>query len=520
MDIRTFFAKGKGPKFYGVQAGHKPGVYETWEEAEEQIKGFRGACHRSFPTKEEAQDFVDQPPLPEIYQPTESKPTDSQLNTEQRAAFDAVVDGKSIFITGPGGTGKSFLLENLHDYFKLRSKRKLAITAMTGCAAVLIGPFAKTLHSWAGIGLGRGDPEKIAEAVATDKRKGPRWRKTDCLVIDEVSMMTPGLLELLDVVGRRARKCPDRPFGGIQMVFVGDFYQLPPVGSGGFAFDSPLWSRVVKDTFFLTEIVRQKDPIFQQILNEARIGELSAESYEILESRKTMDWKRKEIKPTLLFTKNNDVNEINDGQMRKLPGEERVFTAETHVPPGMTRDIAQMLVEKLDKDAPYEVELRLKERAQVMLLKQHYEEKEDKDGKKTLSPVHGLVNGSRGIVTGFSADGYPIVKFLNGRTITVRPATWSSDDEPNSLKREQIPLRVAYALTIHKAQGASLDSALVDVGPSTFECGQAYVALSRVRSLEALYIFEISKRAFRANPAVKAFYGALRTKIEEPVSHN
>jgi len=155
-----------------------------------------------------------------------------------------------------------------------------------------------------------------------------------------------------------------------------------------------------------------------------------------------------------------------------------------------------------------------------MLLKQHYEEKEDKDGKKTLSPVHGLVNGSRGIVTGFSADGYPIVKFLNGRTITVRPATWSSDDEPNSLKREQIPLRVAYALTIHKAQGASLDSALVDVGPSTFECGQAYVALSRVRSLEALYIFEISKRAFRANPAVKAFYGALRTKIEEPVSHN
>ena len=519
MDIRTFFAKGKAPKFYGVQAGHKPGVYETWEEAEEQIKGFPKARHRSFGTKEEAEEFVAQP-SDEIYQPPESKPPDSQLNTQQRAAFDAVVDSKSIFITGPGGTGKSFLLENLHDYFKLRSKRKLAITAMTGCAAVLIGPFAKTLHSWAGIGLGRGDPEKIAEAVAMDKRKGPRWRKTDCLVIDEVSMMTPGLLELLDVVGRRARKCPDRPFGGIQMVFVGDFYQLPPVGSGGFAFDSPLWSRVVKDTFFLTEIVRQKDPIFQQILNEARIGELSAESYEILESRKTMDWKRKEIKPTLLFTKNNDVNEINDGQMRKLPGEEYVFVAKTHVPAGMARDVAQMLVEKLDKDAPYEVELRLKERAQVMLLKQHYEEKEDKDGKKTLSPVHGLVNGSRGIVTGFSADGYPIVKFLNGRTITVRPATWSSDDEPNSLKREQIPLRVAYALTIHKAQGASLDSALVDVGPSTFECGQAYVALSRVRSLEALYIFEISKRAFRTNPAVKAFYGALRTKIEEPVSHN
>jgi ATP-dependent DNA helicase PIF1 len=514
MDIRTFLAKGKGPKFYGVQAGHKPGVYETWEEAEEQIKGFPKARHRSFATKEEAEEFIAQP-SDEIYQPPETKPADSQLNTQQRAAFDAVVDGKSIFITGPGGTGKSFLLENLHDHFKLRSKRKLAITAMTGCAAVLIGPFAKTLHSWAGIGLGRGDPEKIAETVATDKRKGPRWRKTDCLVIDEVSMMTPGLLDLLDVVGRRARKCPDRPFGGIQMVFVGDFYQLPPVsreGPGGFAFDSPLWSRVVKETFFLTEIVRQKDPIFQQILNEARIGELSTESYEILESRKTMDWKRKEIKPTLLFTKNNDVNEINEGQMKKLPGEEHVFVAETYAPPGMARDVVQMLVEKLDKDAPYEVELRLKERAQVMLLKQLYEET---DEGKPGSAIHGLVNGSRGIVTGFSAAGDPIVKFLNGKTITVKRATWSSDDEPEALTREQIPLRVAYALTIHKAQGASLDSALVDVGPSTFECGQAYVALSRVRSLEALYIFEISKRAFRANTAVKAFYSNLASKIED-----
>ena len=138
-------------------------------------------------------------------------------------------------------------------------------------------------------------------------------------------------------------------------------------------------------------------------------------------------------------------------------------------------------------------------------------EKEDKDGKKCLSPVHGLVNGSRGIVTSFSADGYPIVKFLNGKTVVIKPATWSLEDEPESLKREQIPLRVAYALTIHKAQGASLDSALIDVGPSTFEYGQAYVALSRVRSLESLYIFEISPRAFRANPTVKAFYS---TKIE------
>jgi ATP-dependent DNA helicase PIF1 len=138
-------------------------------------------------------------------------------------------------------------------------------------------------------------------------------------------------------------------------------------------------------------------------------------------------------------------------------------------------------------------------------------EKDEKDG---MSPIHGLVNGSRGVVTGFAADGNPIVKFLNGRTMTVRPAVWASDDDDDAVKREQIPLRVAYALTIHKAQGASLDSALVDVGPSTFECGQAYVALSRVRSLESLFIFEISKRAFRAHPDVKEFYAGLSQKID------
>ena len=437
---------------------------------------------------------------------------DYGLNEGQQSAFDAILAGKSVFITGSGGTGKSFLLEKLHAHYKTKMKKKLSITAMTGCAGVLIGPFAKTLHSWAGIGLGRGDPEKIADSVAADRRKGPRWRQTACLVIDEVSMMTPALLELLDAVGRKARKCPEKPFGGIQLVFVGDFYQLPPVSrdsSGSFAFDSPLWKEVVQETHFLTEIIRQKDPAFQKILNEARIGELSEESYATLESRMTMDWKSQEIKPTLLFTRNTDVSAINENKIRKLPGEEHVYKVKTDVAEGLSSDVVRMLEEKLDRDAPYEVELRLKERAQVMLLKQLYEEVENKDGKKSLSPIHGLVNGSRGIVTGFAADGNPVVKFMNGKTLTVKPAAWSSDDEPGALKRVQVPLRVAYALTIHKAQGASLDSALVDVGPSTFECGQAYVALSRVRNLDSLFIYEISPKSFRAHPAVKAFYAGL-----------
>ena len=499
-DIRQLFAKIQPKKWYAVAKGREPGIYTTWDEAQQQVNNFPDAVFKAFPSEEAAKEFLEEEPAPV---PPKEALSDYGLNKEQKEAFDAVVNGQSMFITGPGGTGKSYLLQTLYANFKGLTGKNLAITAMTGCAALLLGPWAKTLHSWAGIGIGRLPAESIAKTIATDSRKKKRWRNTDCLVIDEVSMLTPTLLEYLDQVGRIVRKC-DKPFGGIQIVFVGDFYQLPPVSKENdgltFAFQSPLWSTVVTKTVQLTQILRQKDPIFQQILNEARTGSLTAESYAILESRKTMDWKRQEIKPTLLFTKNQDVSAINDAQLGKLTGEEHVFRAETTRAPRLPPDVLRTIVDKLDKDAPYELELCIKEKSQVMLL-------------TNQDPPAGLVNGSRGIVTGFGNDGYPLVKFLNGPALPVRipPAAWSSDSEKDGdgVTREQIPLRLAYALTIHKAQGASLDSALIDVGPSTFEYGQAYVALSRVRSMEALYIFEIAQRAFRAHPAVKAFYAGL-----------
>lgn len=499
-DIRQLFAKIQPKKWYAVAKGREPGIYTTWDEAQQQVNNFPDAVFKAFPSEEAAKEFLEEEPAPV---PPKEALSDYGLNKEQKEAFDAVVNGQSMFITGPGGTGKSYLLQTLYANFKGLTGKNLAITAMTGCAALLLGPWAKTLHSWAGIGIGRLPAESIAKTIATDSRKKKRWRNTDCLVIDEVSMLTPTLLEYLDQVGRIVRKC-DKPFGGIQIVFVGDFYQLPPVSKDNdgltFAFQSPLWSTVVTKTVQLTQILRQKDPIFQQILNEARTGSLTAESYAILESRKTMDWKRQEIKPTLLFTKNQDVSAINDAQLGKLTGEEHVFRAETTRGPRLPPDVLRTIVDKLDKDAPYELELCIKEKSQVMLL-------------TNQDPPAGLVNGSRGIVTGFGNDGYPLVKFLNGPALPVRipPAAWSSDSEKDGdgVTREQIPLRLAYALTIHKAQGASLDSALIDVGPSTFEYGQAYVALSRVRSMEALYIFEIAQRAFRAHPAVKAFYAGL-----------
>lgn len=423
---------------------------------------------------------------------------------EQKACIEAVLRGESVFITGPGGTGKSYILDILYREFK-KVDKNIAITAMTGCAALLIGAHAKTLHSWAGIGLGREPLSHIVSAIHKNGRKKNNWKKADCVVIDEVSMMTPAILELLNDVGKSVRKCYNKPFGGLQVVFVGDFYQLPPVCRSGekmtFAFESPIWKAVVEKTYALTIIQRQRDPTFQAVLDEARRGELSDESYQILLERKAAKWKGNPIRPTMLFTRNDDINAINQSYLDRLPGEVKVFEATTEAPPRASPEDVAYQVQRLDKDAPYEATLKLKVGAQVMLLAQQYEERD-----KQKVPIHGLVNGSRGVITEFTPCNNPIVKFMNGRTHIIKEHVWSSDDTESAVKRKQIPLRLAYALTIHKAQGASLDSVLIDVGSATFEYGQAYVALSRVRSLDALYIHDIEKGAFRVHPAVKDFY--------------
>lgn len=437
------------------------------------------------------------------------------MDDDQQRAVDIARSGKSFFLTGAGGTGKSYVIRSIVEALK-RDGKDVALTAMTGCAALLLGKGAKTLHSWAGIGLGKESVQTLVVKLRKSFRAKKNWLSVDALIIDEVSMMTPELLDKLEEIGKAIRRNP-KSFGGLQLILVGDMYQLPPINKDEnrehhFVFESSSWKRCIQDSVVLRTVHRQSDPAFLKILDEARAGRLTQESIDILETRRNNDWKRLEIKPTLLFTRRADVEQINMTQLQKCPGPDVSFKVKTVQSSVMftnkpTDTEVKWAVEKMDKNGSYVPELVLRKGSQVMLL-------------TNMDIEHGLVNGSRGIVERF-CDGpepYPMVKFRNGEVIIISPTSWASEDV-EGLTREQIPLRLAYAITIHKAQGATLDCALIDVGDNTFEYGQAYVALSRVRSLDCLYIWDLKPSAFMVHPKVKAFLDvvySLETSLPTP----
>ena len=451
------------------------------------------------------------------------------LTEEQRAVFHHLLRGENLFLTGGGGVGKSYLLSVIATELPAWRKQwegrvvTIQMCAMTGCAALLLGGKAKTLHSWSGIGLGKGTARELFVRIRKNGRAMRNWLSVDLLVLDEVSMLTAELLDKLNALAKMLRK-NDRPFGGIQLLLVGDFYQLPPIRKAGagagadqgkagaeekkeeplYAFEADCWSEVVPATCELTVILRQKEEVFQRVLTEARRGELSAASCEVLRERwEGHNWRAGKIRPTLLFPRRAEVDTINEANFKSLGGRKEKYEAKLVVqgkaPVGFdgTGERFLQAVERMDADAPYLADLTLAEEAQVMLI-------------ANLSPEFGLVNGSRGVILGFCpATGNPIVEFLNGRKEVVGRHTWPIE-EYEFVSRTQIPLRLAYAFTIHKSQGSSVDCALVDIGSGNFEFGQAYVALSRVRSLDALYVYDFEPRVFRAHPNVKAFYAAMR----------
>jgi ATP-dependent DNA helicase PIF1 len=439
-----------------------------------------------------------------------------ELSKEQQIAFDKYVQGHNIFITGPGGSGKSALIKMIHQHAYTHFK-EIHVTALTGCAAVLLNCKAKTLHSWAGIGLGNGTIDQIITKIKKNEFAKILWRKTDILVIDEISMLSLKLFNLINAIGKVIRK-NEKPFGGIQLVFSGDFFQLPPVGDEDepdtqrFCFESDDWNSVFQRDcqIQLKKIFRQTDEIYANILNQIREGKIKRKSNELLMEYVGRPFAEDLVsEPTKLFPIRSKVEHINYTKMLSLEGDEKVFCLKYVKDLVITRQQLFIRKEFSEKDIQIEQEflsnklicdkeLKLKIGAQVMCI-------------INIQSDSGteLCNGSQGIVTGFcDITGYPHVKFNNGISRVMMNYVWESDKIPG-IGVSQIPLILAWALTIHKSQGATMDAAEIDVGSNIFECGQTYVALSRVKSLNGLYLTSFDATKIRINKKVKVFYESL-----------
>ena len=435
------------------------------------------------------------------------------LSLEQQIVFDKYIAGYNIFITGPGGSGKSALIRQIYKDAYLKS-RKIYVTALTGCAAVLLNCQAKTIHSWAGIGLGNQPIENLIKKIKNNKFSKELWKTTEILIVDEISMLSYKLFNLLNQIGKIMRN-NGRPFGGIQVIFSGDFFQLPPVGNAEdpdtsrFCFESEEWNIVFKkdNQIALKKIFRQTDEVYANILNQIRNGKIKRKSFDLLSQYVGREISPELIvEPTKLFPIRSRVDFINSSKMDLLKGEERKYNIVSKLDLEMTKAEKAMRLEYniqdiereinyLTSNAICEKEIIIKIGAQVMCI--------------TNMPCSNICNGSQGIVTGFcDITGCPRVKYNNGVEIVMTRHVWLSDKIPG-VGISQVPLILAWALTIHKSQGATMDTAEIDVGNSIFECGQTYVALSRVKSLEGLYLssFDVSK--IKVNKKVQLFYEEL-----------
>ena len=432
-----------------------------------------------------------------------------ELSPEQEQAIEAFNEGHNIFLTGPGGTGKTALIKKMVESCKLQGKN-VQVCALTGCAAVLLNCQAKTVHSWSGIGLANGPADLLIRKVANDKRKSSNWKKIKVLIIDEVSMMSQKIFELLDGIGKQVRKASSLPFGGLQLVFSGDFYQLPPVireedrheqpTAAAFCFESPLWPTTFSSVVQLKKIFRQTDQDYTKILNQIRVGKLYKSALDILTPHIGKPLPATFV-PTMLLPRRKEAEMINLSELAKLPGEEKIFKlsrAESILPApaNISPDQRDMEYNFIVNNIMAEKEIILKKGTQVMCIV-----------NIDMESPEPIVNGSQGIILDF-VGGLPLVQFNNGARQTVGFHTWNSENQP-SVGVKQIPLIYAWAITIHKAQGVSLDMAQIDAGSNIFECGQTYVALSRVKSLDGLYLTAFNPQKIKVNKKVQEFYASI-----------
>ena len=394
-----------------------------------------------------------------------------QVTREQQLALDDVLKGHNVFITGGAGVGKSYLVNKIVETIKTQ----LGVCAMTGCAALLIN--GATLHSFLGIGLATESALHLANKVRKFPAVFERIIQLETLLIDEVSMLNDELFEKVSEFLQTIRKSM-KPFGGVQMVFVGDPFQLCPV-DGEYCFTSKLWKNIKIHT--LSANMRQRgDPAFKELLDRVRWGVCSDEDLATLTQLKHTTFPDG-IVPTRLYAKNINVDAINQGELSKLTTDSKEYSY------FCANDYSQ----KWATANKIPAQIKLKIGAQVMCTRN--------------IPLLGLVNGSRGVITDMDESGVSI-QLLSGKVVQLGTIAISPFDKPYIIVKF-LPLKLAWAITIHSSQGMTIDALEVDLGKDIFAFGQAYTGLSRATSLATVRVTSVLAKSFVTNPIVKTFFG-------------
>jgi ATP-dependent DNA helicase PIF1 len=426
-----------------------------------------------------------------------------ELTEKQLLALEYLKEGRNVFLTGPGGSGKSFIIKYYVNWFQLYKENdncKIYITSTTGLSAILIDGI--TIHRWAGIGIGNKDEDYYYKMIIKNNFLKKKWLHTHTLIIDEISMMNPNLLDKLEILARKIRKS-NKPFGGIQIILSGDFLQLPPVNSNLFCFEAENW-KLIDNTIYFDKIIRQNDVKLQNILNKIRIGIIDEYVIETLNSCLDRELNNKEnIIPTLLFSRKDMVLDYNFKELNKLKDEGKEFydyNATYVYGKGIKNESKEMYKDLINKHYQIEDNLTFTLYSQVMLI--------------INIPEENLANGSRGIIVDFTKNTnppLPIVYFLNGKKMVIKVHNFILEDGKLIIVKNQLPLILSWAITIHKAQGMTLDFVKTDIGNSIFEYGQAYVVLSRIKNLEGLSLINIDYSKIKAHPKVIEYYSNINT---------
>jgi ATP-dependent DNA helicase PIF1 len=397
----------------------------------------------------------------------------------QSQTLEILKTGANVFLTGEPGAGKTYVLNQYIDWL-ISCDISVAITASTGIAATHIG--GTTIHSWSGIGARDVLDQYALDGIATNEKTVKRVKKANVLVIDEISMLDGRVLDMVETVCRTIKQ-KGEAFGGMQVILVGDFFQLPPIAGRGemsrFAFESRAWDSGKFLTCYLTEQHRQEDELLLGLLNSIRKNDIDESHYTLLSEQTDIGFT--DIEPTKLFTHNSDVDSMNLSRLRELTTEKAIFKMEAK---GNKQHLVNLVKNCLSPEV-----LELRREAMVMCTKNNFEA--------------GYVNGTLGRVIKFDHDdGYPVIETSDGREIKMAPQSWSVMDDNKMLAEiTQVPLRLAWAITVHKSQGMSLDAAEIDLR-NAFTYGQGYVAISRVRSLTGMKVIGLNSQALLVDPRV------------------